>query len=529
MNLLTEPILTVNDGNQVPLPALLAAMAQGQVRDFPALRPHQRPAWHMFLVQLSALALWTAKRKALPTAANDWAAMLRGLTPDHANDEPWTLAVPDWSKPAFMQAPAPNEKLKWKTKNTPDALDMLITSKNHDLKQAVAKRASAEDWVFALVSLQTMEGYGGRDPKRGRGYYGIARMNGGSASRPMLGLAPADHAGSSIHPSRWWARDVQSLIAARMANNQKGVGQVGGPSLLWCLAWPEGEQLDLNDLDPWFIEICRRVRLAEADGSIFAKCSTSKSARVEAKNLQGMAPDPWAPKKKKDGKTFTLSSGNFDYAKLHYLFFSGDCEAPLLAKAGGNETSDMLLVAEAFSRGNSKTEGFKSRIVPVPSHAMRHLSNDTAATLAKAQMDEISVFSNALQDAIVKDDAIGKDKDVRKDKKKDKDKKLLYEFAISATKQFNHAADREFFPNLWRRVEALSQGEEARFDTKVAFLTTLQHEAKSVLEATLPSIPCPAVHRTRAQIRARRAFWGKLRKSDAVRDLFNREDIRDAA
>ena len=59
--------------------------------------------------------------------------------------------------------------------------DLLLTSRDHDLKQTVASRASPEDWVFALVSLQTSEGYGGR------GNYGIAQMNGGSSSRPMLG------------------------------------------------------------------------------------------------------------------------------------------------------------------------------------------------------------------------------------------------------------------------------------------------------------------------------------------------------
>ena len=39
---------------------------------------------------------------------------------------------------------------------------MLITSRNHDLKQEWWPRgASGEDWIFALVSLQTAEGYGG--------------------------------------------------------------------------------------------------------------------------------------------------------------------------------------------------------------------------------------------------------------------------------------------------------------------------------------------------------------------------------
>ena len=71
---------------------------------------------------------------------------------------------------------------------------MLITSRNHDLKQNVARQAEPEDWVFALVSLQTSEGYGGS------GNQGIARMNGGSSSRPMLGLAPAQSGIVSVNP-----------------------------------------------------------------------------------------------------------------------------------------------------------------------------------------------------------------------------------------------------------------------------------------------------------------------------------------
>jgi len=70
--------------------------------------------------------------------------------------------------------------------STPDALDLLITSRNHDLKQAVARQAEAEDWILALVSLQTCEGFGGAKN------YGIVRMNGGSSSRSLLAL-PRSH------------------------------------------------------------------------------------------------------------------------------------------------------------------------------------------------------------------------------------------------------------------------------------------------------------------------------------------------
>ena len=72
----------------------------------------------------------------------------------------------------------------------PDELDVLITAKNHDLKRSAGRPGAAQDWIFALVSLQTGEGYGGS------GNHGIARMNGGSSSRLMLGLAPLSQTSS---------------------------------------------------------------------------------------------------------------------------------------------------------------------------------------------------------------------------------------------------------------------------------------------------------------------------------------------
>lgn len=106
-------------------------------------------------------------------------ALLLALSGGEAG--PWALSGPD-DKPAFMQPPAP-KGLNWTPVATPDALDLLITSRNHDLKQQIARHAEPQDWVFALVSLQTSEGYGGA------GNNGIARMNGGSSSRPLLGIS----------------------------------------------------------------------------------------------------------------------------------------------------------------------------------------------------------------------------------------------------------------------------------------------------------------------------------------------------
>ena len=211
-NLLSDKLISVGGGGTQSLPGLFALMSRGQRVQFPAMRPHQRPAWHMFCVQLAALALWTGGRAEPPENEGRWRDLLRGLTPDFRDDEPWCLVVEDRAKPAFLQPPDPGG-LKWSPVSTPDALDMLITARNHDLKQQVMREARPEDWMFALVSLQTMEGY------NGAGNYGIARMNKGSSSRVMLSLAPQQ--GDSLEPDRatWWRRDVGVLLSRRASTS----------------------------------------------------------------------------------------------------------------------------------------------------------------------------------------------------------------------------------------------------------------------------------------------------------------------
>ena len=166
----------------------------------------------MFLVQLAALGLHRAGIGVLPTTEAEWVKVLRGLTPEFPDDEPWCLVVDDWSKPAFLQPPVPAGIILKTEISTPDALDLLITSRNHDLKQRIASRAEPQDWVLSLISLQTGEGYGGA------GNQGIARMNGGSSSRPLVGLAPLSQQNgkyASPHPSSWFRRDVSTLVESR--------------------------------------------------------------------------------------------------------------------------------------------------------------------------------------------------------------------------------------------------------------------------------------------------------------------------
>jgi CRISPR system Cascade subunit CasA len=491
LDLLREPLIQTDAGWH-SLPALLAAMAQGSVQGFPALRPHQRPAWHMFLVQLSVLALDAAGHRDLPQDEETWRSALRALTPGFPDDEPWHLIGPDRTRPSFLQ-PADPGGLNWSKVATPDALDMLITSRNHDVKREIARQAAPQDWIFALISLQTMEGFGGA------GNYGVARMNGGSSSRVLLGLAPARGTAAQIDPSAWWARDVACLLDERTG--------IAGKALIWQEPWPEGRSLDLSALDPLFIEVCRRIRLTDAGDSIEALRSTSKAARIAGKEAKGNLGDPWAPVHVTEGKSLTLGDQDWTHELLFRLLYKTPPEwsAPELAQRQAREArGPMLLVAEAFARGNSKTDGFKSRVVPVPVAMVRDLFGERPKAVAPGILADIAAISASLSEALELVATLG-DKEKRKNLRgspRGRDK--LNKFTSAAREALRRHADQLFFPELWERMAAKSEAELA--PVRAAFLERLAKHARDEFARALPAIPCASLMRPRAEARGRQAL-----------------------
>jgi CRISPR system Cascade subunit CasA len=170
--LLDEPLIgtrRMKDGEpaRYTLPGLLVAMAGDEVRDFPALRPHQRHPWHAFLVQLAAMALHHTGQSQPFESEKEWKNALLALTPNYPDGCAWCLISPH-DKPAFMQAPVPGGGVSgWKNRfHAADEIDMLVTAKNHDLKAARMRNSLPEDWLMALISLQTQEGFLGSGNSR---------------------------------------------------------------------------------------------------------------------------------------------------------------------------------------------------------------------------------------------------------------------------------------------------------------------------------------------------------------------------
>jgi CRISPR system Cascade subunit CasA len=533
-NLLKESCIRTEPGGAVSLPGVLALLSQDQVDSFPALRPHQRPAWHMFLVQLAALALHRAGLNHAPEHEDEWRIALRKLTPEFPDDEPWCLVVPDKAKPAFLQPPVPVGKKLSKTATTPDVLDVLITSRNHSVKQQIAWQAEAEDWIFSLVSLQTTANYGG-----GSSYW-VARLN-NPCSRIMLALVPvntSNPADNRKRLGRWFKRDVELLLTTRSDELHKyqhshSYMAENGIGLIWIEDWPVGERLLLKSLDIWFVEVCRRVRLRlDERGKLTAEYGGSEQARIDAREHRGAVGDPWMPVSNLGRGAFKLEEEGFTYKVLYDLLISGKWELPLLAKPATSESGGegLALVAEALVTGQGKTWGFKSRILPTggkiawatTQKIQREQLDRESRRLMKDSKKIIDVLERALATLVA-----GGDLETVSPRRKVKCRKS----AQPAKEQLERKVDEFFFRHLWTCFEAQSLGQDRIAAATDQFHGELLQAAISVFEGAKGSMPCRHVIRPKAEVQAWTLLKGELiqfaSKESAKQYFSEPEEARD--
>ena len=510
LNILTDPLIriaTAKGARQVSLPEVYTALMGDEVAAFPALRPHQRHAWHAFLVQLGAMAMHRASKDVPPDDSAEWAELIRALTREYLDDEPWQLVVDGITKPAFMQPPASSSEREKDYKSrvaTPDELDMLVTSKNHDLKATTAIQAGWDDWIFALVTLQTMEGFGGA------GNYGISRMNGGLGSRPAFSLAPTGGVGEHVK------RDIEALLADYPVS-------AGTRDLLWLLPWDGGssDRLLPTDLAPHYIEVCRRIRLrCDENGRIHAIRSSSKAARIEGKDIKGRVGDPWTPHNpNRDGLPLTLGAGGFNYKRVNEYLHTWqlpDLLKPMSHERRPDET--MQLVARAMVRGQGKTEGYHERSIPVRSKTLnamlRRSGRDSMADLgelAQRRIDRIAVVQRILSHAIQVFAARGDSDNVSPEHR---------QLARPWLNRLDEIIDDRFFDDLQDEFEA--DGEAARQSKHNEWLRGfVLHRARRILGDATDSLPCPAIHRYRARENATGLFEGRLRGNGGLPFLFD--------
>ena len=529
-NILTEPLIRIETSDagrvEASLPQVYAALMADEVEAFPALRPHQRHAWHAFLVQLGAMAMYRTGLQDPPDTAQEWADLIRGLTKrDFPDDEPWQLVVDDIEEPAFMQPPASSAEKSEEYGTKParrgkqtvrvqdkdkicrcaDELDMLVTSKNHDLKRAVAEETREDDWVFSLITLQTMEGV------LGRGNYGISRMPSGYGNRSAFSFTPSIRLG--VH----FCHDLSTLLKNRQVLLDEYPMADSGISLLWVQPWDgtSCEKKQISELEPFYIEICRRVRLRWGDGELTALCANSDlkdGSRIV--DLKGLVGDPWMPvsnstNQRGTPRAFLEYRNKFSYERIVDGLTSPDWKAPILLKS--LPEGDAFLVARGMVRGQGGTQGYHERVIPLRQRTLQVFGRtggpQQLGDIARKRIYQVRQVEDILQHAIATFAAHG-DSDRNSHRNRRPSANNMARIWVN---QLDEIVDFRFFDHLQTEFEA--PGDAERDSIRAEWLNGfVVHSAEETLRDSWESLPCPDSQHLRARAISENVFNGRIKQ-----------------
>lgn len=497
-DVLEEALIGVNlddEAQRASIPQVLAWLSQDHETSFTALQPHQRHPWHAFLVQLAALALARSRTQDFPTDAATWTTRLLNLT--GGKREPWSLVVEDLTRPALFQPPVPENRLDgFKTAmSTPDRLDILLTARNFDLKSQRMIHAEPQHWLFALITKQTFEGYSGKLN------YGIARMNGGQANRPCISVAP------SLSWAPRFRRDVKVWLERRAALIKDYEYDAKGHALLWLVPWDGSESLPRTALDPFFIEVCRRIRLVVEDGSLTARAGTSTVQRIDPTDHAGDTGDIWTPTqmstKKNALASLTIPASGFTYKKLSELLFGDEWTKPAaLHPLREEDRPAPVVVAQALVRGQGKTEGYHERMVPIPTEA-RFVLASSDGNRRLGVLSKLRIARTAeIRDRVLKPAVLTLLQGIRDDKLDFRDQR-----AAPWLDRFEQRVDDQFFDALFEDV-ALPGDAEA----KVRWDRCLDSWLRVTFKDAAREVPIPTIHRYPILAAAEGRFRGARRR-----------------
>ncbi len=519
MNLLTDPLLRVQTRQglqRLSLPGLLAALGQDDVEQLPGIQQHQADGFHVFLCYLAGAVL--ARRGETDPVQDEayWRQGLRALAGPHG-DNPWILVVSDATRPAFLQPPLPKadvERLK-PVAYSPDELDLLPTAKNHDLKQVRAVRADVDEWVYALVSLQTLSGF------YGRGNQGISRMNGGYGNRSIVELVRSHRAGV-----RWQdavirlLRHREELLAADFGFDPQGL------VLVWQEPWDGSTMLPLSRLDPFYVEICRRIRLVGTGRISHAEGLPADAPRLATKALKGVVGDPWLPvdvkggegEKAADPKALTVPSSGLSAELLRRLIFAEGLQLSALQRPLrlGNEM--LWLRISVLIRGEGVTEGFHERHIPIPPAVQPRLFGPPQRRSPLAELSRAAIdCAGKMQQRVLRPAVLAYLTAAHPNWEQ---RDSLQAWWRGVLNRFQQLWSDAFFPWLWSVPEPFDQLEMLR-----QWVLKLRDDALQTLREAEDALPSRIGQQYRARVAAERRFWASLYAKDTF--PFLRQEEKD--
>jgi CRISPR system Cascade subunit CasA len=276
--------------------------------------------------------------------------------------------------------------------------------------------------------------------------------------------------------------------------------------LTWLSHWDrDGHQYLIKDLEPWFIETARALRLQPFERGLIALGATSKARQIGPKSLEnGDVGDPWMPlntqDKKKGISALTLSKEGWTPQLLtNLLFKKGYRLTPLQEPRPGEGVA--WFVASCLARSQGKTEGFHRVEIPVPPKVQMTLSHkpkrDTLGHLAEALLTDAGNVKSAFTAALTMLTEGGPEKP---------DFERIDKWLKQAGNDFARRWEALFFPTLWRGAE------EAHETVRSDWQQALVDAAQALLNEAHERMPLPTNRTWRAITQGQKTFREQLYK-----------------
>jgi CRISPR system Cascade subunit CasA len=285
----------------------------------------------------------------------------------------------------------------------------------------------------------------------------------------------------------------------------------GGVSLCWLQPWDgsPSSALSFGEMDPFFIETCRRVRITQQKDRLSLRRTPTKTTRIakpEKDARKGNTGDLWTPVKKKEGTSLHIKKTGFDYEELADLAFGSRWRTPSAQRLWAQDDHDGLrLVARGVSGGNCETHGYHERQIPLRSKMRRLLVRGDIGLLeriASERVDAVGRVHQKLRSALEVLLDNGKERDP------DELPKSLKNKAKAFAKQFEQAEDLIFFDALSEEIEAAPQAREA---IRLRWLLDMADRARNALGRAFSAGPRSAEQRYKARAAAASRLEGGLR------------------
>jgi CRISPR system Cascade subunit CasA len=337
----------------------------------------------------------------------------------------------------------------------------------------------------------------------GQGNYGTPRMNGGFGSRPRVRIEYGIRMGQSFRD------DIARLLPAR-SKLLSGAWRYrqDGVLLTWIVPWNLKDSLTTAELDPFFIETSRAVRiLPGGSAGLCAVGAASNAQRISAKDMNGLMGDPWIPVNLRKTAALTVGKRGFTPELLADLIFERDftlqaMQLPVPEK----ESQCCSFHASVLARGQGTTDGFHDVVVSIPASigTSPFRAGPERELLAKRSKTALN-DSSEMQDRVLKPALFSLLE--TGPEQINFDKRDVGEWVKRAVESYSVLWAAEFFPWLWRSVD---MSEPDAFRQWRQDLSTM---ARGILNEAVLRFPMRDGRRLRARVRAEDLFDGCLYKT----------------